>query len=213
MRDFFAYPDVTDAATASLVLAMHLTGVDDSMRDAARQFCDAGFAVYVPDLYQGLDAPDPDTEHSIEAFMRFAKQPTTDSIDSDIQRATQHLRAAFPRTRIGIVGFCMGGRIAMVRAAGYSDILSAAAIWYGFADEIDPRTIDIPIIGSFGAEDRHIPPDKVASTFAALPVEHDLRIYEGAQHGFFHKESAFDPQAAADSFARSVAFLKRHLVP
>lgn len=211
MRDFSIAPKEQAPATPCLVLIPHLTGIDESMRDAARQFAQVGFAVYIPDLYGRFGAPDPDVDGNPQTFMPYAKQLTTESINTDIDRAVSYLRTAYPEAKIGIIGFCMGGRIAMVRTAGYGDRFQAAAIWYGFAEEIDPKAIDIPVIGSFGADDAHIPADKVRATFEAIEVPHDLKIYDGAGHGFFHKESAYHPKAAADSFERSVGFLKHHL--
>lgn len=211
MNDYFIAPTGANAATPSIVLVMHLGGVDKSMRDAADQFADAGFAVVVPDLYSRFDAPLPDTEPNMAAYMPYAKQLTTESIDGDISRAVTLLRSEFRETNIGIVGFCMGGRIAMFRSTGYATTFAAAAIWYGFADEVLPETVEIPIIGSYGGADLHIPAEKVKSFFARVRTAHELKTYPGAEHGFFHKESAYAPAAAADSFSRTVAFLQQHL--
>lgn len=213
MRDFFISPARAHAGTPSLVLVMHLGGVDRSMRDTAQQFAESGFAVYVPDLYHRFDAPEPDSDPNVQAFLPYAKQLTTQTINEDLLRAAGELRARFPHTRTGIIGFCMGGRIAMLRASGFSDTFSAAAIWYGFAEEMDTSTIDIPIVGSFGADDHFIPTAAVVAAFEKIPVENDVKVYAGAQHGFFHEEAAHDAEAAADSFARSADFLRRYLLP
>lgn len=210
MNDYFIAPNGANAATPSIVLIMHLYGVDASMRDAANQFAGAGFAVAVPDLYARFDAPAPNGEENMALYLPYAQQLTTEGIDEDIDRSVNVLRSQFPQTRIGIVGFCMGGRIAMVRCTGY-DTFAAAAIWYGLADNVDPARVDIPIIASYGGADAHIPTDKVETFFADVPTEHDVKIYHGAEHGFFHKHSAYAPEAAADSFSRTVAFLRRYL--
>lgn len=211
MNDYYIAPDGAHDATPSIVAMMHLTGVDRSMRDAADRLAQAGFAVIVPDLFARFDAPAPDDGADISAYVPYAKQITTGGINEDIERALARLRAAHPNTATAVAGFCMGGRIAMVRAAGYSHWFKAAATWYGFADDIDPDAVDIPVIGSFGAADVHIPAEQVRSFFDRVPGETDLKIYEGAQHGFFHKESAYDAEAAADSLRRTAAFLMRYL--
>jgi len=211
MNDYLIAPHDANEKTPSIVQIMHLGGVDASMRDAADRFAAAGFAVCVPDLYARFQAPAPDTQSSMMAYLPYAKQLTTASIDESLGRAVTLLRGRFPQTRIGIVGFCMGGRIAMVRCSGYKDTFAAAAIWYGFADEVDPERIDIPLIGSYGEADEHIPSDNVRTFFSRVPTEHDLKIYPGAKHGFFHKAAAYAPEAAADSLERTLAFLRRHL--
>jgi carboxymethylenebutenolidase len=211
MRDYSIAPSGANARTPSILLIVHLGGVDASMRDAADQFADAGFAVYAPDLYAKFDAPAPDTEPDAQAYMPYAKQLTTESINEDIRRAVDALRSRFSETRIGIVGFCMGGRIAMVRSTGYSSTFGAAAIWYGFSDDIRPESVDIPIVGSYGEADVHLPPQTMTAFFSRVPTDHDVKIYPHAGHGFFHKEAAYDPEAARDSFTRTTGFLRRHL--
>jgi carboxymethylenebutenolidase len=211
MNDYFIAPPDAGAHTPAIVLMMHLEGVDESMRDAAQQFSAAGFIVSVPDLYSAFDAPAPDSGAGIPAYLPFAKQLTPASIDADMERGIARIHADAPDAPLAIAGFCMGGRMAMVRSTGYGNRFKAAATWYGFAPDIEPTAVDIPVIGSFGSADAHIPAAEVESWFSRVRVAHDLRIYEGAQHGFFHRAPAYDAAAAADSFDRTVAFLKMHL--
>ncbi|HEY2474828.1 MAG TPA: alpha/beta fold hydrolase [Candidatus Cybelea sp.] len=205
---FAAIPDDPTAVSHAIVLVMHLTGVDASMCDAAQQFAREGFAVVVPDLYARLDGPRPSDPNDVAAFMPFAKRLTTESIDADLDEGVSWLRERFPKATLSIAGFCMGGRIAMHRTAGYADRFSSAAIWYGFDDTLDPKAVDIPIVASYGLDDVHIPADKVEAFAQALTVEHDFKFYQNAGHGFFHRESAFAPAAAADSFRRTLDFLR-----
>ena len=194
MHDYYALPPDPHA---SLVLVPHLPGVDDGMRASADRFAAAGFATAVADLYAALAAPDP-------------RLLTTPSIDRDLERVRTRLTAIAPAARCAIAGFCMGGRIAMVRCAGRRPAYAAAAIWYGFAAELDPATIDVPIVASYGSSDEHLPPAPIVDFFGRIPVETDVMVYPGAGHGFVHHADTHDPAATEDSFERAIAFLRRH---
>lgn len=109
---------------------------------------------------------------------------------------------------MGILGFCMGGVIALRRCSGYSDLFRAAAVWYG-AITIDPALVDIPLVASYGGADTHIP---VETFRAALRVPNDVVVYPNAGHGFFHHGlDTYDPAAAEDSWRRAIDFLQRQI--
>jgi carboxymethylenebutenolidase len=109
-------------------------------------------------------------------------------------------------------GFCMGGVMAVRRPHGYSDVVSAAAIWYGRESDVEPATIDIPLVASFGSADGGTPYETVRAFSARLPVPNDVKIYDGAAHAFCDQRGeAYDPAAAEDSWRRSIAFLRGHV--
>lgn len=209
---YTAVPDDAGPDIPSVVLAMHVWGVDENMRACARRFADAGFATVVPDLYEGMDAPDGDGETDYRKFVPFAQKLSFENVDPKIRAGAQWLRERFPQTKTVIAGFCMGGIMALKRAHGYSDIFRAAAVWYGALNDVDAAAIDIPIVASFGAEDTGIPVDSVERFAAALRVPNDLKIYAGAGHAFCDQTRAsYEPAAAQDSWGRALAFLREQL--
>jgi carboxymethylenebutenolidase len=209
---YCAEPSNPDADTPSIVMAMHLTGVDAQQRHTARRFASEGFATVVPDLYARFDAPDGDVENDYRAFLPFTKLLTFETVDPDIRAAVKWLRSKYPRTHIAIVGSCMGGMMAVRRAHGYADVFSAAAIWYGRVSDVDPTTIDIRLVASFGSADHGIPLESVYAFAAGLTVPNDIEIYDGAAHAFCDQRGdAYEKNAAEDSWRRSVAFLRSHL--
>jgi carboxymethylenebutenolidase len=208
---YYAAPRNADAETPSIVMAMHLTGVDAQQRDTARRFAAEGFATIVPDLYARFGAPDGDVETDYRAFLPFAKLLAFETVDPDIRAATAWLRAKHPRTRIAIAGFCMGGAMAVRRAHGYANVFFAAAMWYGRVSDVDPATIDIPIVASFGSADHGIPIESVNAFATGLTVANDVKVYDGAQHAFCDQRGdAYDEGAAEDSWRRTIAFLRSH---
>jgi len=209
---YYAAPRNAGPETPSLVMAMHLTGIDAQQRDTARRFAADGFATVVPDLYARFGAPDGDVEGDYRAFLPFTKLLAFETVEPDIRAATMWIRSKHPRTRTAIAGFCMGGVMAVRRAHGYADVFSAAAVWYGRVSDVDAATIDIPIVASFGSADRGIPLESVHAFAAGLTVPNDVKVYDGAQHAFCDQRGdAYDGAAAQDSWRRSITFLRSHV--
>ncbi|HEY5349961.1 MAG TPA: dienelactone hydrolase family protein [Candidatus Lustribacter sp.] len=206
---YYAAPTAAGAATPSIVMAMHLSGVDADQRQTARRFASEGFAAIVPDLYARFGAPDGDGERDYRAFLPFAKRLSFETVEPDIRAAAQWLRTAFPTTRTSIAGFCMGGVMALRRAHGCRDTFAAAAIWYGRVSDIDPTAIDIPLVASFGSADAGIPVATVQSFTAGLRVRNDVKVYADAGHAFCDPRGAtYDRAAAENSWQRTITFLR-----
>jgi carboxymethylenebutenolidase len=209
---YYALPLNARPSTPSIVLMMHLWGLDGQLRETAERFAAAGFAVLVPDLYAQFGAPNGDGALDYMTFLPYAKQLTFETVDPNVRAAAAFLREHHPNTKTAIAGFCMGGTMAWRRTNGYRDIFAAAAIWYGTVPETDPALVDIPVIGSFGAADAGIPVDRVRAFFAGIATRNDVQIYTDAGHAFFdERRSSYEGVAAAASWARTLAFLHTEL--
>jgi carboxymethylenebutenolidase len=209
---YYAAPRDANHETPSIVMAMHLTGVDAQQRETARRFAAEGFATILPDLYARFGAPDGDVERDYRSFLPFAKRLSFETVEPDIRAATEWLRSTHPRTRTAIAGFCMGGVMTVRRAHGYAEVFSAAAFWYGHLSDVEPKAIDIPLVASFGSADGSIPVEMVRAFQAGLTVPNDVKIYDGAAHAFCDQRGeAYDAGAAEDSWQRSIAFLRTHV--
>ncbi|MGZ3522257.1 MAG: dienelactone hydrolase family protein [Vulcanimicrobiaceae bacterium] len=214
MRAYYAAPHTIGAGTPSIVMAMHIWGVDSDMRDIARGFASAGFATVIPELYGRFDAPNGDGATDYSEFAPFAQKLTADTVDPDIRAAAKWVKTLLPQSKTAIAGFCMGGVIALRRTVGYSDIFTAAAVWYGDVTKVDPLHVDIPIVGSYGANDSGIPPERVETFRKGLRVPNDIVVYPDAEHAFFDRErQSYQPAAADDSWLRAIAFLRARLNP
>lgn len=208
---YCATPGSTQAGTPAIVLAMHLWGVDASMRAAAERFARAGFVALVPDLYAGLGAPDGDGVSEPATFVPFARRLEPAGIDAHLSSSVAWLRERHPQAMVGLAGFCMGGRIATARAVGYGATFRAIAAWYGLA-EIEGEAVDVPLVASYGAADHGIPVERVRAFERGLRPAHDIEIYEGAGHAFAdERREAYEPRAAEDSWLRTLRFLRAHL--
>jgi carboxymethylenebutenolidase len=213
MRAYAALPESLEPTTPSVVMIMHIWGVDAGMRAVAHSFADEGFAIIVPDLYARFgDVPDGDATSDHTIFRPLREQLTTESVDADTRPCVAWLRERYATSKTAIAGFCMGGTIASYRTVGYTDLYSAAALWYGLSSDIDPAKVEIPIVASYGADDTSYPVDVVENFRDKLTVANDFKIYPNAGHAFFDQtRKNYEPNAAEDSLKRTLSFLNAHL--
>ena len=153
--------------------------------------------------------------------MRYMGNLKDNELVEDINVVIDYVQNKWARTRgqkIGIVGYCVGGRITYLGATSCPG-LSAASVYYGgrilvpFGDGPAPidltDRIKIPVMGNFGDQDENPTPDDVAQIDAKLTsagVTHDFKMYPGAGHGFncddrgsYHEASAKDALERAES--------------
>ena len=128
---------------------------------------------------------------------------------------TTHGTAGAPR--VGSLGWCFGGSWAFETALLFPDELDAAVVYYGQV-KTDPEelaSIDVPILGHFGENDRSIPLESVETFRKALEaagVVHEIRIYPEAGHAFANPSgTTYDAEAADEAWKLSLAFLAQHL--
>src|SRR5580704_17375534 len=87
MRAYAAWPLAARQDAPSIVLAMHLSGVDAELRDVARRFATVGFATVIPDLYARFGAPDGDAVDDIRQFLPIATRLSKTTVEPDILTA------------------------------------------------------------------------------------------------------------------------------
>ncbi len=224
MELYEARPDSADANGAAIVVIQEAFGVNDHIRDVTRRFAAVGYHAVAPSLFHrsgGGTAPYDDFAQVLPLF----ESVDDTTIMTDVDAALDHLRAAgFADGRIGLVGFCMGGRVSFLVAV--SRPLGAAVGFYGggivsgrfpqFPPLIDRAgELRTPWLGLFGDEDASIPVEDVETLRTALadvPVETQIVRYTGAGHGFHcDVRDSYDPDAAADAWQRSLDFFGARL--
>lgn len=211
---YVAHPANAARNTNSVVLSMHIWGVDTSMRDTARRLAKAGYAAIIPNLF-ALNAEQPpsgDGATDYRIFSPFAAKLDRAQIDGALAAAAADIKAAFPGGKQAIWGYCMGGAIALNIAVAHPETYSAAAIFYGAVAGVDPKSLKIPMVGSYGAKDDSIPAADVRAFSDALAVPHDIKIYDEAAHAFMDDQrKSYVASAATDAWARTLAFLGKYL--
>ena len=196
-----------------LVVIQEWWGLNDWVKEQAREFAEHGYVALAPDLYHGQVATTP-SEAS-----KLARSLPRDRAIRDLM-AAYHYLAAMPnvnKDRIGSIGWCMGGGFSL-QLAIHEPKLAACVIDYGelTTNPADIKMIKAPLMGNFGAEDRGIPPSAVHAFEKALQAQGksiDAKIYAGAGHAFENEnnKAGYRPEAAKDAKARTLEFLDKHL--
>ena len=205
---FLAMPEKPGRYPA-LVVVHEWWGLTDWVKEQAQKLAEQGYIALAVDLYKGQVTTDPEVAHEL---MRGLPQ---DRAVSDLKAGFAYLatRKDVDRDHIGSIGWCMGGGYAL-QLAIHEPHLAACVVNYGAlpTDPNDIQQIFAPVLGSFGANDRGITPTDVQGfekTMRGMNRRIDVKIYDGAGHGFENSTNTagYRPDAAADAWARTLAFL------
>ena len=193
-----------------LIVIQEWWGLNDDIKGIADRYAGEGFLAFAPDMYHGTLATEPDEARKLAMSME------RDLAAREIDAAIAWLKANKGVSKVGVTGFCMGGGLTLATAIRPSSNADAVHVYYGGgmpgAEQIS--TIKVPVMGSYGAEDRGIPPEQVnmlRETLTSAGIENDVKIYDGAGHGFFNSGPSHHEPASQDSWGRSLGWFKRHL--
>lgn len=207
-----------------LLVVQEVFGVDEYLQDVCRRAAREGFLAIAPELYARQGKPGEVT--SREDLFRIVLSVADAQVLADLDACVEWAQRSGDgdAARVGIVGFCWGGRIVWLYAA-HARKLNAGVAWYGrLVGDTDPlhptHPLDVadalhaPVIGLYGGEDQGIPLDTVDQMKAKLAAANsasEFVVYEGAPHAF-HADyrPSYRPDAAADGWSRMLAWLRRH---
>lgn len=218
MAAYTARPEGAGPYRGLLVL-QEAFGVNHYIRDVAERFAIQGYVAVAPELFHRTA---PGFEGSYDDFgvaMPHVRATTVEGMTADLHAAYHwlHKEPGVDGDRIASVGFCMGGRASFLADAVLP--LQAAISFYGGG--IAPGLLDRaphlrgPLLMFWGGEDEHIPVAQRRAVADALDQHSKPFTYvefSEAGHGFFCNERpSFEPRAAAQAWALTLAFLDAHL--
>lgn len=185
-------------------------GLVPHIKEVAGRLAAEEFVVMAPDLYHGRAADEPDEARKLAMAL------DRERAIGEVAAAARYLRGrpdVWPK-RVGAIGWCMGGGLALSAAAEGG--LDTAICFYGRPlAEDDVAKLAVPILGLYGGDDHGIPVGLVREFERALVengVPHRITVYEGAAHAFFNDtRPAYDAEAAGDAWESAVAWLNHHL--
>lgn len=183
-------------------------GLRGWVKEQASKLAGQGYVTLAIDLYRGKVATTPEEAHEL---MRGVPE---DRAAQDLRAAVAFLKSQpnVKKTRIGAIGWCMGGGYAL-DVALQEPTLAADVINYGHlaTTQESMRKIRCPILGIFGGKDQGISVDdveKFEQGLKAMGKRVEIHIYPEAGHGFENPVNAsFRPDDAADAWQHTVAFL------
>ena len=225
MALYEATPD--GAARGAVIVVQEAFGVNGHIKDVTRRVAAAGYHAVAPAYFHraGGGCIDDYDNLDFNEIMNLFAGLTDDTVITDTDAALAHLHdAGFADDRIGIVGFCWGGRatflVSLRRALGAGvgfyggGIASAGALPFPPLIE-EAASLQTPWLGLFGDLDAGIPPDSVEALRVALKeakVDTDIVRYPEADHGFHcDARSSYHETSAKDGWARALAWFGERL--
>lgn len=208
-----ALPVATKGKKFPVVLVVHENrGLNPYIEDVARRLATEGFIAYAPDGLTSVGGYPGDEDKGRELFTKIDEEKMT----KDFEAAARWLKTRPDSNgKLGVVGFCFGGKIANTLAVRLGSELQAAVPFYGAqptsADVakikaallIHDASLDERIVKGWPTYEAALKPNKVNYTH---------HLYEGAQHGFHNDTTPrYDEKAAKLAWLRTVEFFNKHL--
>lgn len=211
------------AVGPGVVVLHEIWGVTPAIAEATSRLAKAGYAAAAPHLYHRQEDPLP-TSGKVSEALRLRRTLTAAGIESDVRGAVDYLAAA-GASKVAVLGFSMGGTIALW-AAAHAPINASVSMYGGGVARARWRGIEsgirlaagirTPWLGLYGDDDSTIPVAQVERLRAALSGSTvDTRIvrYPGVRHGFALDPLApgYAPAESADAWGRTLDFFATHL--
>ena len=209
-----------------ILVVCEVFGVHEYIKDICRRLAKSGYFAIAPELFarQGDASKYTDIGKLISEVVSKASDAQING-DFDACVAFAKESGKVEVTRLGITGFCWGGRSVYMYAA-HNPNVKAAVVWYGAPMRVfvtgDKTPMDvasqirIPVLGLYGGADAGIPNEQVERMFAALKAggnaKSQFTVYPGAQHAFHADYRAtYNKEAAEDAWNKMIAWFKLNL--
>ncbi len=211
-----AMPD--GPARGTVIVIQEIFGVNEGIRRKCAYWAERNYVAIAPDLFWRLEPGvmlDPDRTEEFERALGLMKRFDQDKGIEDIEAVIREARRRTPRTRVGCVGYCLGGRLAFMTAAR-TDI-DASVAYYGVGlDSLlhERHAIARPLLLHIAGDDHFVPPEKQRAVHAGLDDHPKVTIhdYPGMDHGFAAEMgNRRNEKAAGLADRRSEAFLAEHI--
>ena len=204
-------------AGLGVIVIQEWWGLVDHIAEVCERFAAEGFTALAPDLYHGKTVPNREPDEAAKAMMAL-----------DLERAARDLSGAVDFLQghdsvrghgLAVVGFCMGGGLALWLATLRPDAVRAVVPFYGIAPEgTEPEwsALTAAVEGHFATHDDMNSPEAIAAFEARLTdLGKEVRIftYPGTAHAFFNdtRPEVYDEDAARQAWVRTLEFLRAKL--
>ncbi len=208
-----------------VLVVQEIFGVHEHLKDVCRRLAKVGYLAVAPELYarQGDVSKISDFKEIVSRVV--SKVPDAQVLsDLDATAAWAAKSGGGDPDKLGITGFCWGGRIVWLYAA-HNASLKAGVAWYGRlaadTDELHPKhPVDVaaslraPVLGLYGGADAGIPieaVERMREALKAAPKPCEIVVYPEAPHGFYadYRES-YRKEPAEDGWKRLLTWFRKH---
>jgi carboxymethylenebutenolidase len=194
-----------------VVVIQEWWGLVDHIKKVCDRFAAEGFSALGPDLYHGKTAKEPDEAGKLFMALNIGQA------EKDLRGAVSDLLPHSSTKKVGVVGFCMGGQLALF-AATTNPAVGATVDFYGVHPNVKPDFAKLagPVLGLFAEKDSFVTPQVARDLDAAIKKagkSSEIHIYPGADHAFFNDErpDVYNKAAAEDAWRRTLAFFRQQL--
>lgn len=211
-----------------ILVIQEIFGLHDHIKDVCRRFAKAGYMAVGVELYQRQG--DAGQYSDMRALIKdIVSKVPDEQVLADLDASVRWAAAqGADVTRLGVTGFCWGGRLTWMYAA-HQPGCKAAVAWYGkltvghgplqLRNPIDVAAqVHAPVLGLYGAQDASIPLDDIASMKAVLKAggaaaqQSRFVVYPGSGHAFFSDyRPSYNPDDAQDAWGKALGWFDRHL--
>jgi carboxymethylenebutenolidase len=202
--------------TPGIIVLQEWWGLVDQIKRTCDRFAAAGFTALAPDLYDGATVPLDEPDEAGRQMMALKM----DAVAKDLSGAVDELVRRTGRPHVGVIGFCMGGGLALVLATQRPDAVKAVVPAYGLIPWPDARpdysTLAAAVHIHAAEEDDYFDPDAARALDAELKglgKDVETFVYPGAGHAFFNEDrpEAHHPESAELLWDRTVGFFRKTL--
>jgi len=196
-----------------VVVIQEWWGLVPHITDLCERFASAGLVALAPDLYHGAATTEPDEAAKLMMALNLEQAA------KDLSGAVAEV-ARKGNGKVGVVGFCMGGGLALMLAANAGDAVQAVVPFYGAVPwesaSPDYANMSAAVQGHFAEKDDWVNAEMVATLDTTLRengVEFEAFTYPGTDHAFFNdaRSEVYDAEAAGLAWRRTLEFLKSKL--
>jgi carboxymethylenebutenolidase len=186
-------------------------GLVHHIKHVCDRFATEGFVALAPDMYHGKTAREPDEAGKLFMTLNIGQA------EKDLRGATAYLLSQAATAKVGVVGFCMGGQLALF-AATLNPAIGACVNFYGIHPNVKPDYARLagPVLGLYAEKDGFVTPAvarQVDAEIRKAGKSSEIHIYPGVDHAFFNDErpDVYNRHAAEDAWRRTLAFFRQHL--
>jgi carboxymethylenebutenolidase len=208
-----------------ILVVQEIFGVHEHIKDICRRLAKLGYLAVAPELYARQGDVSKLTDFR-EIFSKVVSKVPDAQVMSDLDAATAWAKGTGKAdvAKLGITGFCWGGRIVWLYSA-HNPSLKAGVAWYGRlvgeADDLHPKhpidlasSINCPVLGLYGAADQGIPVESVEKMRAALKdsgKNAEIVVYPDTPHAFFADyRPSYRKEQAEDGWKRMLEWFKKN---
>ncbi len=199
-----------------VVVIQEWWGLVPHIEDVADRFATEGFVALAPDLYHGTKVPPGEPDEAGKQMMAMR----LDQAGRDLSGAVDEVRGRASGDKVGVVGFCMGGGLALVLACQRPDAIKACVSFYGAIawPDANPDYSKLagPVLVHVAERDEWLSPEAaraLESQLRQLGKQVEVHVYPGAEHAFFNdtRPEVHHAKASSQAWSRTLDFFRANL--